>query len=199
MKWFLVCCVFFVTYAWGQEVLVLGRKIELNYPDTAVHFYYQKELPDSNLINYRVIFLFSGAVNQLSDSTQEQLLDFVKQGGGLYLGVENEPFNAEGNTLLTRCCNKQFYGDFEEDTLQFSDAGNFQELADKKIQSGKTTVAFPLDYRFKVEAWSNDHPIILSSSIEKGKLLIDGGYSRFYERDDSQDLLVSILRFLMSR
>ena len=56
----------------------------------------------------------------------------------------------------------------------------------QSVPAGTTTVAFPLDYRLKVEAWINDEPLILSGESYKGKIIIDGGYSRFYCNIDKE-------------
>ena len=59
------------------------------------------------------------------------------------------------------------------------------------IPAGRSTVAFPMDYRLRVEAWVADQPLILSGELDAGKVIIDGGYSRFYcdQRSEVTDVL----------
>jgi len=52
-----------------------------------------------------------------------------------------------------------------------------------------------LDYRLKVEAWLNDQPLILSGNYKKGRIIIDGGYSRFYCENMSKTSSELWLRF----
>ena len=72
---------------------------------------------------------------------------------------------------------------------------------EKKIDAGNSTVAFPLDYRLKVEAWVDDEPLILSGKWLNGRVLIDGGYSRFYCTNNEQlngEMLTSFFDFLLN-
>jgi hypothetical protein len=88
---------------------------------------------------------------------------------------------SESNQITKNLYAKESYGEFEQkDAETTSERGELRldELAN--VPAGTTTVAFPLDYRLKVEAWVEDQPLILTGKIGKGKIIIDGGYSRFY-------------------
>ena len=64
------------------------------------------------------------------------------------------------------------------------------------LPAGKTTSAFPLDYRLKVEAWVSDQALILSGNIGKGRIIIDGGYSRFYCENTNELSVEMLSRFI---
>jgi hypothetical protein len=146
----------------------------------------------SDLTETSVIMLFSGSTSSLLESDLDRIIEFVAQGGGLYLGSENWPLQAESNQLTTRLYNKECYGEFEKAEAQFNvEEGNLDLRNQNYIPAGKTTVAFPLDHRLTVEAWVEDQPLILTGKIGEGHIIIDGGYSRFYcdQRNDESDLL----------
>src|SRR5690606_360278 len=87
----------------------------------------------------------------------------------------------ESNQLTQELYKKESYGEYDKVTANTSSQkGNLQLNTISEIPAGETTVAFPLDYRLTVEAWIDDQPFILSGNYGKGRIIIDGGYSRFY-------------------
>jgi hypothetical protein len=137
-----------------------------------------------NLTSFDCIFIFSTAQKSLDSITLSQLKLAVEQGTNIYIGSENWPFVAESNQVTTLFFNKsmQLMHDVrlaEVNTLTQSD----RVFSRTFIPAGTTTSSFPLDYRLKVEAWTADNPLILSGKIGLGKLIIDGGYSRFYSEN----------------
>lgn len=148
--------------------------------DSMQQFKIKDSLP-TNLKSYTAIFLFSNARSYLSRQDIDRIINYVKQGGGLYTGADNWPMQAESNQVTQRLFNKESFGHYENKRAEASqDGGNLQLKELEEIPAGQSTVAFPLDYRLKVEAWVEDQPLILSGKIGKGKIIIDGGYSRFY-------------------
>jgi hypothetical protein len=160
-----------------NKILFIGNISQICYEDSNSTIELSSDLPDT-LSSYSAIFLFSSAQSILNEKKVEQLLQFLNGGKGLYLGSENWPLQAESNVMTNLLFSKNSWGDFSEPNAQLSEKGIFEEM--KTIPSGTTTVAFPMDYRLKVEAWVNDEPLILSGEYYKGKIIIDGGYSRFY-------------------
>lgn len=169
--------------------------------DSIPNYQIRDSLPQS-LNNYGAILLFSNSTSKLSQHHIEQIVDFVEDGGGLYAGAENWPLQAESNQVTHRLYKKESFGDYESMEAEVSATDSNLELEERVIPAGKSTVAFPMDYRLKVEVWIEDQPLILSGKLEKGKIIIDGGYSRFYcdQRNLTTDrLLLKIIDFLLSR
>ena len=160
-----------------NKILFIGNISQICFEDTNSMIELSSDLPDT-LSSYSAIFLFSSAQSILNEKKVEQLLQFLNGGNGLYLGSENWPLQAESNVMTNLLFSKNAWGDFNEPNAQLAEKGIFKESA--SIPAGTSTVAFPLDYRLKVEAWVNDEPLILSGEYYKGKIIIDGGYSRFY-------------------
>jgi len=160
-----------------NKILFIGNISQICYEVSNSTIELSSDLPET-LSSYSAIFLFSSAQSILNEKKVEQLLQFLNVGKGLYLGSENWPLQAESNVMTNLLFSKNSWGDFSEPNAQLSEKGIFEEM--KTIPSGTTTVAFPMDYRLKVEAWVNDEPLILSGEYYKGKIIIDGGYSRFY-------------------
>lgn len=166
---------------------MIGNYNSLCLPDTSIQ---QCDSLPANLNDYDVIFLFSTSTSNFSEYDVERLTDFVDQGGGLYAGSDNWPMQSQSNQFTQHVYKKQCYGDFDRVEAEATSGNlNLKELED--IPAGKTTVAFPLDYRLQVEAWVGDQPLILSGKFGNGRIIIDGGYSRFYcdAKKEESDLL----------
>lgn len=186
-----------VFHSFGQQVLVLGKNIPLESSKYELNFIYKDSIDSLDLNQFKALIIFSTANSTISETDEKRLIDYVKAGGNMYLGAENSPFFAESNQLLKSMYNFQAYGDFSKDTLLIDSNSNLK-TENKKYITGYSTVSFPMDYRLQVEAWSKDNPIILSGKFGQGKLIIDGGYSRFNELEKTIDLFDEILGFFFS-
>ena len=107
------------------------------------------------------------------------------------MGAENWPLQAESNQLTKKLYLKESFGEYNSDVAEIEQKSGNLRLERETIPAGKSTVAFPMDYRLRVEAWVADQPLILSGDLDQGKIIIDGGYSRFYcdQRSDATDEL----------
>ena len=195
----LIFILFTSSFVFSQEnqTILLGNYNSLCLNDSL--FIASDSLPES-LENVQVIMLLSGSTSNLNHDDVERIVDFVENGGGLYSGAENWPMQAESNQVTHRIYKKESYGEFEKVNAQSAmPSGNLALNSMDSIPAGNTTVAFPMDYRLKVEAWVEDQPIILSGQLGKGRIIIDGGYSRFYcinRTIESDELLRIFLEFL---
>ena len=186
----------------GQEnVLVLGNHLPLCL-DNSSEFVEDHSLPDS-LNDFKVIMLFSNATSSLTNKDVERIVTFIEKGGGLYSGAENWPLQAESNQVTDRLYQKKSFGNYQQRVAECSEYKANLDLKEvDTIPAGSSTVAFPMDHRLKVEAWINDQPVILSGKLGKGRIVIDGGYSRFYcnQRNQFSDqLLREILLYLEAK
>jgi hypothetical protein len=179
MKWItLIFCLTQLTSSYCQEhVLLLGNTKQLCFSDTNIHFVSAETLPQQ-IASYRAIMIFSSAHSRLSTSDIEQIISFVSEGGGLYIGSENWPLQAEGSALTERLYTKSVWTAAETTKKEISNNGMFSDI--EHFPPGTTPVVFPLHFQLHVEVWYNDEPLILSGKWGQGKILIDGGYSRFY-------------------
>jgi hypothetical protein len=141
-------------------------------------------ITQNKLDSCSILVIFSTANSRLGEVEQNLILAFVNAGGSLYLGAENFPFNEECNQLSEKFLQLKGYGNFENDSLKFS-PNNFLDLSEhSNFDAGISTICFPMDYRTQVLAWSNDNPIIISTRYGAGKIILDGGYSRFYKMEN---------------
>jgi hypothetical protein len=180
----------------SSRVLVIGNYSMICLEDE--HSEKSAILPDS-LGQYDVICFFSNATSALNEAEVGRVESFVRAGGGLYLGAENWPLQAESNQLTKRIYLKESFGEFEASEAQIDQTLGNLELEMETVPAGRSTVAFPMDYRLKVEAWVADQPLILSGDLDEGKVIIDGGYSRYYcdqRTDVTDDLWKAIISFL---
>jgi hypothetical protein len=131
----------------------------------------------------------------------DRLINFAESGGGVYLGAENWPLQAESNQVTKRLYLKESFGEYQVDDAEIaSNNGNLELDSLDKVPAGQTTVAFPMDYRLRVEAWVDDQPLILSGALDQGRVIIDGGYSRFYcdqRSGETDQLFQSFVSFLL--
>lgn len=188
----------FASYS-QQNILVMGNHSALCLNDS-LNITRHDTLPES-LEKFGAIMLFSGSTSHLSENDIDRIIIFLEFGGGLYSGAENWPLQAESNQVTHRLYKKESFGEFENHEAEVNtQIGNLNLNRMNQIPAGTSTVAFPMDPRLKVEAWIEDQPLILSGKIQKGRIIIDGGYSRFYcnQRNKNTDLIFDeILQFLL--
>lgn len=168
--------------------LILGNTVNLCIADST--FSQSDSLPQI-LDSFQVIYFFSNSTSNLSQEDLNRLEMFIVEGGGLYTGSDNWPLQAEANQITREFYQKESFGNYEADLAQSNGSGKLNLHEIDSIPAGKTTAAFPLDYRLTVEAWVDDQPLILTGSYGKGNIVIDTGYSRFYcdERNKNSDAL----------
>lgn len=168
-------------FAKAQDtILVLGRDSifpqMVDYPAVFIPSFSEEIVK-----NTPIIVVISSVQSSLSDEDVELLYNFVFHGGSMYIAAENEPFTSEANQLTQRFFFKQFHGEIRdtltETAIPCSSNGLFRNV--KNVDAGKTVISFPLDYRLKVELWVDDNPLIMSAQVGEGRVILDGGYSRF--------------------
>lgn len=155
-------------------------------------------LPDT-LDSFHVICFFSNSTSSLTEDELNRVEAFVRSGGGLYLGAENWPLQAESNQLTKKLYLKESFGEYHAEVAEIEQQSGNLGIQRETIPAGRSTVAFPMDYRLRVEAWVADQPLILSGKVDQGRVIIDGGYSRFYcdQRSEVTDeLWEAIMTFL---
>lgn len=181
-----------------NRVFFYGNISSICDSSDSISLTFSTQFPDS-LAQYDALFIFSSAESNLTDANLQEILKFLDTGKGIYIGSENWPLQAESKQLTNLFYSKETWGNFST-TEATTNSKSF--IADeKKIDAGNSTVAFPLDYRLKVEAWVDDEPLILSGKWLNGRILIDGGYSRFYCKDNEQqnpEMLKSFFEFLLN-
>ncbi len=180
----------------NNQVLLVGNYDSVCMNDS--NFRKVSKLPDS-LDSFKIICFFSNSTSSLNEVEASRVEAFVRSGGGLYLGAENWPLQAESNQLTQKLYLKESFGEYNSPVAEIEQESGNLDLEMDTIPAGKSTVAFPMDYRLRVEAWVADQPLILSGNVDEGKVIIDGGYSRFYcdQRTEVTDSLwEAIIRYL---
>jgi hypothetical protein len=181
-----------------QRIHFCGNISSICFDDDSIELTISTHFPDS-LQHYDALFIFSMAESILTESNMKELLVFLEAGNGVYIGSENWPLQAESKQLTNLFYSKETWGNFTATEATTNSSGFIAD--EKKIDAGKSTVAFPLDYRLKVEAWVDDEPLILSGRWLNGCVLIDGGYSRFYCTNNEQlntQMLKRFIHFLLN-
>lgn len=179
MKFYtLLTCLLLSNLSWSQgKILLLGNTKQLCLTDSNSQFISKDKLPDT-LAEFDAIMVFSSAHSKLSSIDIDQIIQFVADGGGLYIGSENWPLQSEGRLITERIYSKSVWTSIENTRIRVSNTGIFSDV--REFPPGLTPVVFPLDFQLNVEVWYNDEPLILTGKVGSGKILIDGGYSRFY-------------------
>lgn len=185
----------FSSCAQQDSILFIGNYQKICVPGN--HVFKSDSLPDKiNL--YSMIFIYSGAHSDLDSTDIERIVLYIHKGGNLYIGGENWPLQAELNQLTSFLFQKTCYGNYNGADAESAKNGRLELATLERIPSGKSTTSLPLDPNFNVEAWTNDQPLIVSAILGEGKLVMDGGYSRFYcayESDDSKKVWSRIIEF----
>ncbi len=178
MKKFMLFCLitFFNKFLFAQkEILVIGNSNEICF-DTSLNFVFVENL--DRILDYDIVLIFSGASSKIKSDDISKIVDFLSKGGGLYLGCENWPFQAETNLILEQLFSFQSWGNFNSSYAKVSEDSELTALKD--IPSGNSVAVFPMDLNFKVDVWLEDKPVIMSGSFDLGRIVLDGGYSRFF-------------------
>ena len=184
-----------------QKILFLGNTSSICFEKDSIEIVKYDKLPDS-LTSFQAIFIFSTAESILSSSDILRLKNYLEKGGGLYCGAENWPLQAESRQITLAFYAKESWGNFDQEKGVIQSENTKNNLFEKRdtFPAGSTTVAFPMDYRLKVEVWVDDQPLIQSGEIGAGRIVIDGGYSRFYcaNHDGEIDgIFLAILTWLL--
>jgi len=184
-----------------NRLLYLGNSAPILVSDDSSNITERLNDLPSSLEKYDAIFLFSGAVSILSNSQIDDVLSFVSEGKGLYCGADNAPLVEEFNLISNQILNKRAWGNFNNSNAVLADQSFLTSIGIDSIYAGETTVAIPLDVRVKVEAWAGDEPIITSLSFGRGRIVFDGGYSRFHKmtKMENMDVFESIINYLVSK
>ncbi|MFN5912078.1 MAG: hypothetical protein ACK45H_12135 [Bacteroidota bacterium] len=185
----------------GQKrILVLGNCTKVCFPgDTTTCFFPSKMLPDS-LSSYDALLIFSSAHSTLTSENVLSIVNYLHSGKGLYIGCENWPMIQEGNQLTEALFNKRFWGEYAPAHALISENSGLFPVTENELNSGTTAVFFPLDHRLRVEIWAGDEPLLLSSERFGGRLILDGGYSRFYcsEKEQKNILFEKLVHYLIA-
>lgn len=170
--------------------------------DSLYSFTYSDSLP-AELTKYQAILFFSGIKSSINDTELGNVLEYLSDNNGIYIGSEEWPLQAESRKFNQQLYNKENYGLYTEENARPADLQGHPSLEKlDSIPAGRTTVAFPLDYRLKVEAWIGDQPLILSGFYGDGRIILDGGYSRYYctvFSDCSKQMFYQFLEFLTKK
>ena len=202
MKFFLIIFLFFIcpTVQGQVKILFLGNYDEICFTYDSIEITKSKKLPDDITV-FKSILIFSNAESGLSSFDITQLEKYLNNGGGIYCGADNWPLQAESQQITMALYTKECWGNFNDDTtmVKLEKTSNQLFVASDSFPVGKTTVAFPMDYRLRVEVWLEDQPLILTGDYGKGKIVIDCGYSRFYcdTMDENRNgILDAIINYL---
>lgn len=199
MRGYFIFLLLLSSSAFGQSTaLVLGNHQSVYLPESD-HIQRVDSLP-ANLDSVCCVFLFSNATSTLKSSEVDQLVGFLEKGGGLYLGADNWPLQSEANQLTQLIYGKEYYGAFESQETEINDQNPQLRLTKiAHVPAGQSTCAFPLDHRLSVEVWQEDQALVLTGYVSSGRVILDGGYSRFYAHNRSAEsdfVLFEFLRFL---
>lgn len=183
-----------------QNILFVGNTAPLFIEEnTSFIISTLDSIPDS-IEKYDAIFIFSGAVSTLRTEQIPVLLTYVSHGNGLYCGADNYPLFEEFNEISEFIFGKKVWGNFTASKAILAENSFLNTTKNDSIDAGETTVAIPLDARVRVEAWIEDEPIITSLQLGKGKIVFDGGYSRFFngQKAENRTVFDAIVQFLLA-
>ncbi len=165
----------YVSHYAQEAILVVGKYDEICF-DTNLNIEFGENL--DQIIDFDVVLIFSGASCAIEIQHIPKIIEFISNGGSVYLGCDNWPFQAESNMILENLFSFHSWGNFDATIAQVSQVSELTNL--KEIPSGNSVAVFPLNPNFRVDVWLYDKPLIMSGNFDKGVLVIDGGYSRFY-------------------
>jgi hypothetical protein len=162
----------------AQQTLVLGNHSPLS-KNLFLESYDTVQRKD--LLEYDVVYIFSEAISYIDQQFLDQIDTFLQAGKGIYIGSENWPLQTDARLITQHLFQKEFWENRSE-IQSNSTKEECKNLNSEEIQAGQSIVTFPMDVRLNVEVWVDDEPLIMSSKYRGGKIILDGGYSRFYSK-----------------
>lgn len=186
----------------GQtKILLLGNSKNICPQKSDTIQYFSVDSLPQQLNDYHALLIFSTARSNLTEVDQQKIIAYLESGKGVYLGCENWPLEAEANQLSIKLLGKGFWGNNEVDSTTLDDRDDAIFAKQESFTAGNSTVQYPLDIRLKVEVWSVDEPLIMSTRVFGGQLILDGGYSRFYcsEKGRSNMTWQLIVSYLLNK
>lgn len=194
--WKLIIFIFISGPISGQ-VNICGNTTDLCLPIKTDEIHSASTYNSSDLI-----MVFATAESIFSNEQIDSIVSYVYEGKNLYIGADNWPLQAESNLITKRMFNETFYGNFANEEAELSRNESLIDWnKEDLIPAGNTTSAFPLKAGFTVEAWISDQPLILAGRYGKGRVIIDGGYSRFYcqhKCENCEKLFITFLEYLLN-
>lgn len=178
----------------GTDILLLGNPVKFEHSDSLRSVFTDK-LP-KNLDSFEAVFVFGTANSNLDQEDILRIDSFVRGGGGLYVGADNWPLVSEANQLTEHFYQRRFYG-MNSGKFEIMSTGALQLQREDTLYPGVSTVTFPLIFDLRVEAWAGDNPVILSGELGKGRVILDGGYSRFYHMPLEADFRRRMIGYLI--
>lgn len=181
------------------QVYICGNVENLCLPgDSYKTTRYVKSLDSSE-----ALFIFGSVESVFNLNQIDSLADYIIKGKNVYIGADNWPLCSESNLLTKRLYNNEFYGEYNEMVAEpTSNRGVLNWSQHDVIPAGQSTSAFPIQPGLSVEAWVKDQPIILAGTYGLGRIIIDGGYSRFYCQQIStncEKLFLTFLEYLVKK
>ena len=175
MKQIIIILIIFSFQLHSQEPtrgLVLGNVNKLCFQDSTLEI--SDTLPAS-LDSFSTLFFFSNSTSNLSADHIDQIEQFLINGGGLYTGSDNWPLQAEANQITKEFYQKESFGNYEVDVAQVNPVGNLKLTEADTVPAGKTTSAFPLDYRLTrseehTSELQSHHDLVCRLLLEKKKI-----------------------------
>ena len=108
----------------SNQVLLVGNFGSVCMEDSTV--LRTTVLPES-LDSFKIICFFSNSTSSLTESEATRVEHFVRSGGGLYLGSENWPLQAESNQLTQKLYLKESFGEYDSPLAEIEqESGNLQ-------------------------------------------------------------------------
>lgn len=163
-----------------------------NYPPHIQKF-------DSLLSHSSQFWLFSSCVKKLSNAHLKSIYKNALRGMNLLILAENEPFYADANVLSTHLLSCTFQGNIIGGEQAKVHPFELKENKPDSVYQG-LTVSYLAENDSINPILTDDDGKIIIGSIEKQnfRAILDGGYSRYFIKQDknSMQLLINFARWL---
>jgi hypothetical protein len=176
-----------------DSILVFGNRHSICH---LTRVKYLDSIAELKHYEHKPFYIFS-TINTITENDIAVIKAHLEKGGNLYIGLDNWPQQKEGIEILASWFQIDFFDEGKKGLLKKGNGVlNGPDSINSYVQSNGY---FSIQPNFKIEYWSNDCPVIMSSMLGKGKLIIDAGYVRFFCENISDEdtiLLKEIIRYL---
>lgn len=141
------------------------------------------------------LWVISGRVQRLSPSALDAIESFFREGRGLYIWGDNDPYYADANMILQRLFKASMFGDSPGDqvvTLGTAEGssglipGHLVTTGLTNVYEGITIAEVPTSQSLSPLIYGSNGKVVASYHDQRGcRAIVDGGFTRLYHKWES--------------
>lgn len=130
-------------------------------------------------------WVISDYLHHLDSAHLEVIQNYHAQGGAVYILADNEPYDADAETIALSLTGATFQGNYVADNLTSSFTDKSALTTNEEVYDGFSVSTVTVPEGGKPELVSSEgHVLVVSYQSSTGRILLDGGFTRLYRHWD---------------